>query len=45
MKLYGSFFLLVVGRNGENFATVHIATAVKTKQQKNGKNEKREKDF
>lgn len=41
MKLYGSFFFLVVGRNGEIFATIHIAAAVKTK---NGKKmKKREK--
>lgn len=41
-----AFFFLVVGRNRGKFATVHIATAVKTKQQKKGeKMKKREKDF
>lgn len=43
MKLYGSFFFLVVGRNGEIFATIHIAAAVKTKNRK--KNEKKGKIF
>lgn len=42
MKLYGSFFFLVVGRNGEIFATIHIAAAVNTKK-RTGKNEKKGK--
>lgn len=43
MKLYGSFFFLVVGRNGEIFATIHIAAAVKTKKKRGEKMKKREK--